>query len=149
VDSRLEIYRRLPDAARTTEALAASARAQNEIWTLAVAATREPETRHLAVLVLPALNDMIDITATRTSALLFHPPMAVFAMLIAVILISSLLAGHDVTSKHDTSWLHRVVFAAIAAITVYVIFEIEYSRLGFIRLDAADQFLIDLRASMG
>jgi hypothetical protein len=70
-------------------------------------------------------------------------------MLVAVIQISSLLAGYDITSKRDTSWLHRIVFAAIAAITVYVILEIEYGRIGFIRLDAADQFLIDLRASMG
>lgn len=41
-----------------------------------------------------------------------------------------------------------VVFAAITSLTVYVILDIEYLRLGLIRIDAADQILIDLRKSM-
>jgi hypothetical protein len=33
-------------------------------------------------------------------------------------------------------------------LTVYVIVDIEYPRLGFIRVDAADQAMIDLRRGM-
>jgi hypothetical protein len=40
------------------------------------------------------------------------------------------------------------VFAAILAITVYVILDIEYPRLGLIRIDAADQLLQEVRQSM-
>ena len=46
------------------------------------------------------------------------------------------------------SWIHMVGFAAIMATTVYVIFDIEFPRSGIIRLDAADQVLIELRQSM-
>ena len=42
-------------------------------------------------------------------------------------------------------WL---VFAAMTAVTVYVILDIEYPRLGLIRVDAADQVLVELRESM-
>jgi hypothetical protein len=43
---------------------------------------------------------------------------------------------------------HVFGFAAIIAITVYVILDIEYPRAGFIRVDAVDQVLIELRGSM-
>ena len=39
-------------------------------------------------------------------------------------------------------------YAAILSVTVYVIIDIEFPRLGFIRVDAIDQVLVDLRASM-
>ena len=44
--------------------------------------------------------------------------------------------------------MHMLVFAAILAITVYVILDLEYPRLGFIRIDAADQLLTEVRQGM-
>jgi len=41
-----------------------------------------------------------------------------------------------------------VSFAAIIAATVYVILDLEYPRLGLIRVDAADEVLTELRRSM-
>jgi hypothetical protein len=41
-----------------------------------------------------------------------------------------------------------IVFAAMTAVTVYVILDIEYPRLGLIRVDTADQVLVELRESM-
>jgi hypothetical protein len=37
------------------------------------------------------------------------------------------------------SWTHIVSFAAVIALCVYVIRDIEYPRLGFIRVTATDQ----------
>lgn len=148
IDSRLAIYHDLSDAAETREAFAASEEIQREIWRLAVAAVREPEGQKAMVVVLPALNDMIDITTRRTAALIFHPPAVVYWMLCAVILIAALLSGYNLLATWDTNYLHRMVFALIASITVYVILDVEYGRHGLIRLDAADQMLVDLRATM-
>ncbi len=39
-------------------------------------------------------------------------------------------------------------FAAILSLTIYVILDMEFPRIGLIRLDAADQVLRDVRASM-
>ena len=44
--------------------------------------------------------------------------------------------------------LHKVAFAAMVALTVYVILDIEYPRLGLVRLDAIDEVLRNVRASM-
>jgi hypothetical protein len=39
-------------------------------------------------------------------------------------------------------------FAFVISITVYVIVDLEYPRLGSIRIDASDQVLVDLRMKM-
>ncbi len=45
-------------------------------------------------------------------------------------------------------WLHTVIFAALLSLTVYVIVDVEFPRLGIIRIDSADQALMDLRKTM-
>jgi hypothetical protein len=44
--------------------------------------------------------------------------------------------------------MDMLAFAVIMAVMVYVIFDLEYPRLGLIRVDAVDQVLVDLRDSM-
>ena len=46
------------------------------------------------------------------------------------------------------SWLHILCFAAVIAVTVFVILDIEYPRLGLIRIYTFDQVLMELRESM-
>jgi hypothetical protein len=41
-----------------------------------------------------------------------------------------------------------VIFAAILAVAVYVILDLEFPRLGLIRVEAFDQALVDLLKSM-
>lgn len=148
LDSRLETYRKLPDLEAAKLELARSASLQSEIWTAAVAASRTSDTTAASMLLLPALNQMIDITTTRTKVTEIHPPPIMFVMLGAVALISALVAGYGMAGAKTRSWIHIVAFASVVAATVYVILDIEYPRIGLIRVDAIDQVLVDLRRSM-
>lgn len=146
LDSRLATYRKLRDdiGAADNEA-ARSIELQGQIWTSAVAASRESSTTTAAMLLLPALNAMIDITTTRFVASRMHPPAIVYVMLVIVTLISAVLAGYGMAAAKSRSWIHMIGYAVVIAATVYVILDLEYPRLGFVRIDAADQVLIDLR----
>jgi hypothetical protein len=149
VDSRIATYRKLPDVAAARDELAHSQQLQNEIWAQAVAAVRLPDVRPgTDLLVMPALNQMFDITTVRTVATQMHPPLVVYAMLIALALGSALLAGYQSAGEVGYDWIHKIGFAAVVAITLYVILDIEYPRLGFVRLDAIDQVLVSVRAGM-
>jgi len=46
------------------------------------------------------------------------------------------------------SWMHIIGFAVILVATVYVIMDMEYPRLGLVRVDAHDRVLVELRQSM-
>ncbi len=100
------------------------------------------------MLLLPALNQMIDITTTRLMATKTHPPMIIFTLLFGLGLASALLAGYSMAGSRSRSWLHMLGFAAVTAIAVYVILDLEFPRLGLIRVDTFDQALMELRESM-
>ncbi|MGH7788003.1 MAG: DUF4239 domain-containing protein [Candidatus Binatia bacterium] len=148
VDTRLKVYRLLPDVAAAEHELAVSATVQREIWTQAVAACRTAESPATTTLLLSALNAMIDITTTRTMAAQMHPPPSIFAMLFGLALASALLAGYAMADNAARSWLHMLGFATVMAVVVFVILQIEYPRLGLMRLDSFDQALAQLRQSM-
>jgi hypothetical protein len=149
VDSRLETYRKMPNMKAVSLELANSKKIQEQIWSEAVAATRLPGSHPAAGwLLLPALNNMIDITTTRTMALQMHPPRIIYALLFGLGLICSLLAGYRMATGQKRSWLHILGFTVITVIVVYVMLDIEYPRAGLIRLEAADQVLVELRQGM-
>jgi len=121
---------------------------QGDIWRLSLTTCERDARAMPCLLLLPALNEMIDITTSRTMAARTHAPGVIFGLLFAIALLSATLAGYAMAGARRRQWLHMVLFAAITAITTYVIYDLEYPRTGLIRLDAADQVLLDLRASM-
>jgi hypothetical protein len=149
VEVRATVYRAAPDEAETLSRLAAGESLQEEIWRTAVKASQQPgAAAHAAMLLLPALNDMIDITTTRAAATATHPPLEIFLLLGALSLVGALLVGQGASQAKDRPWFYPVMFAAILSTTVFVIIDVEYPRLGLIRVDAADQILLDLRKGM-
>jgi hypothetical protein len=148
VDSRAETYRRLPDMKAAEIEIAHSKRLQETIWVQAIGATLLPRSNpDSGKLLLPALNNMIDIATIRTMALRVHPPAIIYILLLGLSLICSLLAGYRM-SFGRRSWLHILSFAVITVITVFVILDIEYPRAGLIRLEGPDQVLLNIRDRM-
>lgn len=147
LDSRLDTYRKLPDLDAAMAEMALSRKYQDEIWTYSVTACRDSGSQSCNMLLLPAINAMFDISTTRTEAAKIHPPSIIFAMIVLLSLAGSLLAGYGMSGK-SRSWVHIVAFAAVMAITVYVIIDIEYPRYGLINVAGADKVLADIRASM-
>lgn len=149
LDSRIRAYEKLPDTEAAEEELGHSAEIQREIWAQAVTASRAdgiPNTSRL--LLLPALNDMIDVTTSRTIALHTHLPLLILTLLISVALLSGLLAGYAMAKRRRRSWLHMVLYAAIIALTIYTVSDLDNPRSGLIHLKAADKALVQLRDSI-
>ena len=149
LDARIATYRKLPDlsAARAEQARASDLQAQ--IWKQAVAATQAPDAPpSAALLVLPSLNAMFDITTTRTMATLMHPPLMILGTLIVLTLAASLLAGYGTAALSAHPRLHMLLFAAVMAVAVYVILDLEFPRFGLMRVDAFDEALVALRETM-
>jgi hypothetical protein len=150
LDTRIETYKNVENKSIFQENLELAARMQNEIWTQAINSSNHPGANaDAAKLILPALNEMIDITTTRVVANQTHPPRIIYYLLYLMSLLGALLAGYGMSESKTRNFLHMVVFATIVSITVYVILDIEYPRQGLFRIDTVDQALTDLRKSMG
>ena len=148
LDARLRVYQKLPDLKAAEQELAGATKIQQSIWSQAMISSRTDPTQTAARLLLPALNDMIDVTTSRTVALYTHLPMLIFALLITVALLSGLLAGYAMAKRRSRSWLHMLVYALVVASTIYAVVDLDYPRSGLIRLDAADTALLQLRDSI-
>lgn len=148
VDVRLAFYAKLPDVESALHELAQATALQNKLWKDAVAACRDSGSSPATMLLLPALNQMIDITTTRTMAARTHAPVTVYAMLGLLVVAGSLLAGYSMASGRAHNWFHNVAFALIMSLAIYVILDFEFPRVGLIRLNAFDQALVDVRQSM-
>jgi hypothetical protein len=143
VDSRLHLYDvGSPEVGPRTEQL------KREIWEDAVADAAAPGTNPDATkLLLPALNDMFDITATRQNAFHMHPPRLIFLLLFILSGGAAFLAGYGMSAP-KRSWLYTIAFALTVTLTVYATLEIEYPSQGLIRLTNTDQTLLQVRDSM-
>jgi hypothetical protein len=148
LDSRLLTYRKLPDLAAAEEELARSLAFQGEIWTKSVAAVRVGAPGPSGSLVLNSLNSMFDIVTTRTASARTHPPMVIYMMLGALALAAALLAGYGMAGAKTRNWIHVFGFAAVLSLSVYVILDLEFPRVGFIKVDSFDRSLVELRESM-
>jgi len=101
LDSRLSVYQQLPDLPAADQELARATQLQHEIWKRAVTVGLNDPSQHVARLLLPALNDMIDVTTSRTIALHTHLPPLIFGLSISVALLSGLLAGYDMAKSEE------------------------------------------------
>ena len=147
LDARLAAYEKIPDMEAAYAELARANTLQGEIWDRAAVACRE-SANPLTAQLIPALNEMFDIASTRTATAQIHPPAIIFIMLGVLTLMSSLLAGYAMAGGKSRSWVHMIGFTVILAVTVYVILDLEFPRIGLIRVDKFDQLLLDVRQSM-
>lgn len=148
VDTRLAIHRAVPDLTAARMELRRALNLQRDIWAQAVAGCQQTGSPAVMTLVLSSLNEMFDTANTRTEGTQIHPPLVIPVMLVILVLACSLLAGNlmPVTSKRN--WVHIFGFAITLSLTVLIILDLEYPRIGAIRIDAWDRVLVELRASM-
>jgi len=149
LDARLAAYVDTEDITATQAKITESETLQNQIWAKALAASQRPGVATTeGMLLLPALNEVFDIRTTRLMARENHPPLIVYILLGGLSLVGALLVGYGMSSHKTRSWFHTVVFAAVLSFSLYVIVDLEYPRLGLIRVDAVDKVLVELRQSM-
>jgi hypothetical protein len=111
VESRLAIYRKLPDLQAATTELAKAEALQSRIWALAVPASYQAQSGSATILAINALNPMFNIANTRTGASLIHPPPAIYLLLVLSTLLSGVLAGFGMGASQAKSWIHFGSFA--------------------------------------
>ena len=155
VSARIELYRRPHDFSLWDGAEVWSEEQQNkiqafktEVWKATVAVCPPTNFHPACPLAVSALGNVFDIARLRAGAAEKHPPHIVYVMLFGLGLGGSLLAGFGMAAAKARSWIHMVGFAATLAATLYVITDLEFPRLGLVRIDDFDHFLVDAYEQM-
>ena len=149
VELRLTTHSEVSDQVLMSRSFEETNTLQADIWKKAVIASRQADaTTHAPMLLLPAINAMFDIEATRAAAIRDHPPPGIFLLLVVLGVVAAILIGYAMARNPRRSWLHMFAFAGVISISLFIILELEFPRFGFIGLVKADQSLVDLRRGM-
>jgi hypothetical protein len=148
VDERIATYEHLAEFRGFDLEMNKLKKMQNNLWQNAIVATTITNSEPATLLLLPALNNMFEIANTRILITRVHPPVQIFMLLIGLAALSSFLAGYNMAKTKMYSLVYTLCFVAITSFTLYVIIDLEFPRIGMIRVDAFDQFLVETRAQL-
>ena len=148
LDARIRVYAAPGDDDATSRSIAAADAVQRRIWSAIVESANRDTSQNVARTIVPAVNDMIDITTVRTVALYTRLPNAILALLLTAALCSAMTAGYAMSRRGQRSVLHVLLYATSIAMTIYVVLDLEHPRRGLIRLDETDRLLEQLRDSI-
>jgi hypothetical protein len=122
--------------------------AEDSLWSRSVAACTAQGGEPARMLLLPALNDTFDAVERERVARRVHPPPLIFVMFGITAMASALFAGYGMASGPARNWMFTIGIAACVSIATYVILELEYPRLGLVRVTGMDQVLVEARDAM-
>ncbi len=121
---------------------------EDKIWALALSACKITKDPIATQLFLPDLTNMFDTETIGMEITRVHPPIAIFGLLVGLAVLSGFLAGYSTASSQSKLSLHILSYVAITAFTIYIIIDLEFPRVGMIRVDSFDKILQDVRDQM-
>lgn len=144
LDARIKAYKKIPHLDAVDEELTMANDLENKIWDLAIAACKITHNDSATQLLIPAINDMFDNAHTGFDIMLVHSPAIIFILLIGLAIIGSFLAGYSTAESKRYTSIHILSYVVIVTFTVFLILNLEFPRVGIVRVDAFDKILIDV-----
>ncbi len=132
---RLEYFDKALDASERNRTSAEMDRFLVQLWQQVEQATRTNHETVRTSQIIPAANEVIDISGTRAWMVRSHLPTPVFALLIACVVVSSILMGH---SSGQAGTRHKGLWTALNLLLVlllFVVLDFDRPRRGFVTLD--------------
>lgn len=121
---------------------------KRNLWDAAVATCPKVDFQPACSLALPSLNSLFEVAGLRAGASEKHPPQIIYVMLFGLGLGCALLAGFGMANSVAPSPVHMVLFAGTLTLALYIVTDMEYPRLGLIRIESFDHFLADAVGQM-
>jgi hypothetical protein len=145
VDSRVDYFTAGTDTEKVIAAQQLSTTIQQELWSRAAKLSRDSGNVVASMQMIPALNSMIDITTTRIYANIIHLPDAINYLLLFMSCTCAFYIGYVFPGKGKFDWLMVVIFCLLTSLVVFVIFDLDRPRRGFIKLDQMNNAIVELK----
>ncbi len=128
--------------------LAKAAALQDQSWLAAVSSVDRHPRPHYAQLVLPPINEWIDLTTERVELNNRGAPPIIFPMLVLLALTCAVLAGFKMGKQSGANKFHRIAFATVITFSLYVVMDMNQPRSGLIQITGVDGAMKRLYQSM-
>jgi hypothetical protein len=143
VQSRINIFENYENRQLSNSYFRQGLKLQGQIWEIANASVLLDKNPGIIILVLSSTNDMIDVANERLQATRTHPPMIVYILLFTLALASAFLVGQSMSINQKRPLFYMVIFCVTISAITYIILDLEYPRLGLIKIDLGDKVLVE------
>jgi hypothetical protein len=135
IECRIEFYKAGRNIYKAYAMLDTAQLIQGRIWQVVAKAGQDKENFHRTSLMMPALNNMIDIVTTRTANTLARVPELIIYLLFMLCFTSAMMVGYYQGRKAD--WIITIAFSIMIALTIFMILDLDRPRGGLITLKNA------------
>jgi len=142
IEDRIEFYKAGMDMEKVVAYYVKADEVSEKIWSIAASYAKTDDVTTRTSLLIPALNEMIDITTTRRAAGESTIPDSIMYFLFALCLGSAFLLGYGHQKKID--WIVVIGFATMLSATVFNIIDLDRPRSGLINMDKPTEKMIEL-----
>ena len=146
VETRIDYYDAGQDDAKIKDAMQRGNDYSAKIWKLVMREAQNPANLVRSNMMVPAMNNMIDIVSTREAARTGKVPVVIIVMLFVLMISSGFLVGYGQKSKNRNQVM-TVGFALMTTLAFYLVIELDRPRRGIINLDGTEQQIVNLRES--
>ena len=145
IEARINYYKAGIDTKKIKHSNTQSQSISSRLWKRASLLSHDISNTDATRQMIPALNEMFDITTTRSSAEKAKVPDSIIWLLFILASITSFFSGYFSTLKGKTDWLIEFVFCLMISITILFIFDLDRPYRGFVTLDESNRSIIELR----
>jgi hypothetical protein len=117
----------------------------NKLWDRASRLSHNYSNTDATLQMIPALNEMFDITTTRAAAENAKIPDSIIWLLFILTFITSFFSGYSSASKDSVDWFANLGFGIMISLTLLFILDLDRPYRGFVTLDESNKSIIELR----
>jgi hypothetical protein len=143
VEERIAFYQAGMDMDKMVTHFKAANEISSTLWHITTNYSKIDRNTTIASQLIPALNEMIDVTTTRRAAGEATIPDLIMYFLFILCLTSAFLLGYDFKNRFD--WIVVLGFALMLSSTVFTIIDMDRPRSGLINMDLPNEKIIELR----
>jgi hypothetical protein len=133
------------DSKQLEVAMANTNATAKQLWQQAAALSHNPIHETATKLMIPALNEMIDVTTLRDAATSSTVPDSILWLLFLLVLCASFLTGVGQRSSKFNTTILLYGFALMTSMTVFLILDLDRPHRGLITLKQSEQKIYELR----
>ncbi|HEY5748758.1 MAG TPA: hypothetical protein VIU12_21960 [Chryseolinea sp.] len=145
VEARIHYFEAGRDLVEVEKTKAQADRYGTQLWARATKLSLQPDRYVATMQMIPALNEMFDISSTRRMAELARVPDSIVSMLFVLSLASAFYLGYSSAGKGPLDWLVAIGFCVLTSVVVYITLDLDRPRRGFIQLTTSHQAMLELR----
>lgn len=145
VETRILYYETGPHTKGILRADSLSQVISSKLWKRAAKLAKDPNNLAATQQMIPALNDMIDVTTSRLSGEKAKVPESILVMLFFLSMIIAFYGGYSEERKGRVDWIVQIGFCLLVSLVILFTLDLDRPRRGFVNLDMPNQTIIDLR----